>query len=120
MTTPSPNPSAGSKLRRQLRWALVAIGIIALAVLSSRGQPDSENPGDDGGDTRRCTVTVTADVLNVRAGPGTQHPTVDQLNGGAVVEAEPETSGGFHKLAENRWVSSQFVRASPDCEVNPS
>jgi uncharacterized protein YgiM (DUF1202 family) len=117
MTTPSPAPGAGSKRLRQLRWALVAIGIVALAIISDRGgRPNTDNPGDDDGGSRRCTVTVIADVLNVRAGPGTQHPTVDQLSGGAVVDAEPETSDGFRKLAENRWVSSQFVRPSPDCD----
>lgn len=110
MTTPTPNPGP-SKLARQVRWSLVAIAIIVLALLSTR---PSGNTGDTGGDG--CTVTVTADVLNIRSGPGTEYATVDQLSRNDVVEAEPETSGAFRKLSDGRWVASEFVQPSPGCD----
>jgi len=116
MTTPTPDPGR-SKLARQVRWTLVAIAIIVLALLSAR-QPD--NTGDT--DSDGCTVTVTADLLNIRSGPGTEYATVDQLPRNEVVEAEPETSGAFRKLGAGRWVASEFVRTSPGCDEpsNPS
>lgn len=109
MTTPTPT---GSKLARQVRWTLFALAVVALAVVSGR-QPDPTGRADR--DVGGCTVTVAADVLNVRAGPGTEHPTVERLARNDVVDAERETSGAFRKLAEDRWVASEFVRPSPGC-----
>jgi hypothetical protein len=114
MTTPTPTTS---KLGSQLRWALVAVAIVALAVISGR-QPDSSEPdnGNTVSDADSCTVTVVADVLNVRAGPGTEHATVDRLARDTVVDAERETVGAFRKLDEGRWVASDFVRTSNGCD----
>jgi hypothetical protein len=108
----SKEEPASSKLGSQIRWALVAIVIVILAVLSGRA-PDADNGSS--GETQRCTVTVTADTLNVRAGPGVEHPAVDRLARYAVVDAQHETSGGFRKLAEGRWVAEEFVRPSAGC-----
>lgn len=101
------------KLGRQIRWSLVAIAIVALAIFSGR-PPHVGNSGDSNG-PQRCTVTVTADVLNVRAGPATTYPTVDKLAKNAVVDAQRETSGGFRKLTEGRWAAEEFVRTSTGC-----
>jgi hypothetical protein len=116
MTSPESG-SRASKLGRQLRWALVAIAIVFLAVVSGRGgaQPDLTDDPNDIDPVDRCTVTVTADVLNVRAGPGTEHPTVDRLSRNAQVDATAETSNGFRKLADNRWVSAEHTDPSPGC-----
>ena len=111
MTTQTPVPTAGSRLMRQLRWALAAVVIVVLAVISGRGA-QSRTAADD---PDRCTVTITADVLNVRAGPGTETPVVDKLSRNDVAEAERETNGAFRKLAEGRWVSSEFIRTSAGC-----
>ena len=122
MTMPAPAPTGAGKLLKQWKWILVAIGIVVLAVFSDRGDAQSTggsgpgNGSDDGsGDGNRCTVEVIADTLNVRAGPGTEHDTVDRLNRGDVVDAELETSGAFRKLADGRWVASEFVRTSVGC-----
>jgi hypothetical protein len=101
-----------SKLGSQIRWSLVAIAIVALAVISGRA-PDVGSSGSN--DPQRCTVKVTADVLNVRAGPGAEFPTVDRLTRNAVVDAQRETSGGFRKLAEGRWAAEEFVKPSAGC-----
>jgi len=110
----SDEEPAPSKLGRQIRWTLVAIVIVALAVVSGRA-PKTGTSGGSSEDAGRCTVTVTADTLNVRAGPGTEHPTVDRLSKNAVVDAQRETSGAFRKLAEGRWVANEFVRSSAGC-----
>jgi hypothetical protein len=110
----SSEKSTPSKSASKVRWALVAVAIVTLAVISGRA-PEAGSSGGSSDDPPRCTVTVTADVLNVRAGPGTEHPTVDRLANDDVVDAEREISGGFRKLAEGRWVADEFVRASTGC-----
>jgi len=105
---------APSKLGSRFRWALVAIAIVVLAVISGRSPGGGTSGGSSGG-AQRCTVTVTADVLNVRAGPGTEHPAVDRLSRGAVVDAQPESTGGFRKLSDSRWVAEEFVHPSAGC-----
>lgn len=110
-----PKPS---KLGRQIRWSLVAIAIVTLAVISGRAPDDGSSSGSTSG-TQRCTVTVTADVLNVRAGPGIEHPTVGRLSRNVVVDAQSETSGGFRKLTDGRWVAEEFVRPSAGCSAAP-
>ena len=112
--TESTKEPAPSKLMRQIRWALVAIAVVTLAIISGRA-PDVDTSGGAAGDPQRCAVTVTADVLNVRAGPGTGHATVDRLARNAVVDAQRETSGGFRKLADGRWAAEEFVRPSAGC-----
>jgi hypothetical protein len=113
MSDSSEEP-APSKVGRQIRWTLVAIGIVALAVISGRA-PEAGTSGGSSDDDNSCTVTVTADVLNVRAGPGTVHPIVDRLPRYKVVDAQREITGGFRKLAESRWVAEEFVRPSAGC-----
>jgi hypothetical protein len=117
MTSPTATqPATASKLGRQIRWGLAGVAIVALAVVSSRGgfEPGSSSGGSD--QPNRCTVTVTADVLNVRAGPGTQFGIVDRLERGTRVDGRRETSGQFRMLSEGRWVASEFIRTSRGCE----
>lgn len=113
MTTPESTTSS-KNLGRKLGWALVGIVIVGLAVLSGRPSASSDQDGTEPG-PESCTITVTADTLNVRAGPGTEYPTVDQLSQGTVVPAEPDTSGGFRKLAEGRWVAGEYANPSAGC-----
>jgi uncharacterized protein YgiM (DUF1202 family) len=116
MTSPESGGGGASKLAKQIRWALVAIAIVFLAVVSGRGgQSDPTDDPNDIDPADGCSITVTADVLNVRTGPGTQHPTVDRLNRDAVVDALPETSNGFRKLADDRWVAAEYTNPSPGC-----
>ena len=113
MTTADPT-SSSSKLGSRLRWGLVAVVIVILAWVSGH-QPESSGNDDPTEQPSGCTVTVVADTLNVRSGPGTQYPVVDQLSGGTVVNALPATSDGFQQLAADRWVASEYVRRSAGC-----
>jgi uncharacterized protein YgiM (DUF1202 family) len=112
-TEPVQNPPSLSKrLIKQWRWVAVTAVIFTLAIMSKSADI---NFGGGFDDTDRCQVEVTADVLNVRAGPGTDTEAVDKLSRGDTVDALPETTNGFRKLAENRWVSLDFVRSSTPC-----
>ncbi len=59
---------------------------------------------------------VTADVLNVRSGPGTGNPVVGTLRAGAEVTiyAEGIAAGAtWYRIGENRWVHGGYVRLLP-------
>jgi uncharacterized protein YgiM (DUF1202 family) len=99
------------RLRKQWRWVVVAVAVLALAIVSKQGDGDV---GPLGGPDQ-CRVEVIADTLNVRAGPSPDSETVDELNRGAIVNALPETTNGFRKLGENRWVSLDFVTSHGRC-----
>ncbi|HEU4346887.1 MAG TPA: SH3 domain-containing protein [Actinoplanes sp.] len=106
-------PSLSKRLSKQWRWVAIAVAIVALAILSKSAEArltDFNNNRPD-----KCQVEVNADVLNVRAGPGTDTPSVGKLSRGDVVDAEAITLNGFRKLGENRWVSQSFVTASTAC-----
>jgi hypothetical protein len=108
-------PSLSKKLAKQWRWVAVAIVIVALAVMSKSADIDLGEgvSGASSGDA--CRVEVNADVLNVRTGPGVENPSVEQLSRGDVVEAQPETTNGFRKLGESRWVAAEFVSTTGNC-----
>ena len=53
--------------------------------------------------------TVTASVLNVRNGPGTGYKVVASLKKGTTVTVV-ETSNGFGKIGDNKWVSMNYLR----------
>ena len=60
-------------------------------------------------------VTVTAAVLNVRSGAGTQYAIVGTLRAGEIVEIEdkPAANGYYRLTANNRvqgWISTQWVK----------
>ncbi len=53
------------------------------------------------------TVTVTANILNVRTGPGIQYPIVDRVSRGASYQLL-EIQNGWGRIAKG-WVSMQYV-----------
>lgn len=53
------------------------------------------------------TVTVTANILNVRIGPGIQYPIVDRVSRGASYQLL-EIQNGWGRIAKG-WVSMQYV-----------
>lgn len=54
------------------------------------------------------TVSVNS-VLNVRKGPGTSYPVVDQLKNGTKVYVS-ETSNSWGKIGTDRWVSMNYLK----------
>jgi len=89
--------------RRVILGAAVVVGVV---VLSSQPESDAGRPAP-------CSVKVSADMLNVRSGPGTQHPVVGTLTADVVVEAARVTEGGFRQLGPDRWVAEQYLDPMP-------
>lgn len=55
----------------------------------------------------KTTITVIANLLNVRQGPGTQYSIVDRISKGATYQLL-ETSNGWGRI-DKGWVSMQYV-----------
>uniref|UniRef100_UPI00321799B6 SH3 domain-containing protein n=1 Tax=uncultured Draconibacterium sp. TaxID=1573823 RepID=UPI00321799B6 len=52
---------------------------------------------------------VTANVLNVRSGPGVNNEVVDKLNRGSDIIIETEQNGWYKFNLEEKWVSKEYV-----------
>jgi hypothetical protein len=91
---------------------LIIVGVLAgvLFIYLSGSDKRSSEGAESGEGSGRCRVTVTADVLNVRAGPSTSTEVVGKYLQDAEVDALPEVRDGFRRLAENRWVAEEFLR----------
>jgi hypothetical protein len=91
---------------------LIVVGLVAgvlVVYLSGADQRASEG-AESGAGAGACRMTVTADVLNVRAGPSTDTDVVGKYLRDAEADALPEVKDGFRKLAENRWAAEEFLR----------
>ena len=82
---------------------LVGIGIIYVMGMDKRNS-------DAAGGSTGCKVTVTADVLNVRAAPDPNAEVVGKYNQNAVTGAEVQIQNGFRKLADNKWAKTDFLQ----------
>ena len=90
---------------------LLIVGV-ALAGAAQRGDGEGDGdapPGSDGAGPGRCTVEVTADVLNVRAGPGLDEPVVDQVPVGTALEVDAQVVERFRRSEDGRWVSADYL-----------
>lgn len=92
--------------------ALLAVGIIY--VLHQTGKAGGIDGSADGAAALMggsgCQVTVTADVLNVRATPDEHGQIVGKFNRNAKTGAQPVVQNGFRKLADNKWVAAQYAQ----------
>lgn len=97
------------------RVFIIVVVLIGIGIIYVMGM-DQQNSEATGGSTG-CKVTVTADVLNVRAAPDPKSEIVGKFNQNAVTGAEPEIQNGFRKLAENKWASNDFLQpvANTNC-----
>lgn len=86
-------------------------GVVLVGVILLTGERE-----DEGDVASRCEVEVTADVLNVRGGAGTEFPVLDQLRDGATIEAMPVVQNDFRQLSESRWVASRFLAVTEGSE----
>lgn len=92
-------------------------GMIVVGVLGVAGFMYLANGGKpiDGSDKPQiCKITVTADILNVRSGPGDMQPIVSTMPRDAVANAAPRVENGYRMLSDRRWVSTQFVALTSD------
>ncbi|MGH3669013.1 MAG: SH3 domain-containing protein [Pseudonocardiaceae bacterium] len=105
-----------TKTQRYLIGGAVVIGIL---LLFSEHSSDSTGTGSGGGSTgtRPCTVTVTADSLNVRSSPDGDASVVQTFGKGAVMSADRTTRNGYRQLGPDRWAAQEFLvpTAGSDC-----
>ncbi|WP_243770172.1 SH3 domain-containing protein [Amycolatopsis acidicola] len=88
---------------------IIAAVLIGIGIIYVMGVDKRASEGATGGSTG-CKVTVTADVLNVRAAPDAGADVVGKFNQNAETGAEPVVQNGFRKLADNKWASSDFLK----------
>lgn len=92
--------------KRTLIIFAVLLGIVLIYLL---GAGKDKSQGATGG-SAGCKVTVTADMLNVRAAPDPNAQIVGMVNQNAQTAAEPVVQNGFRKLAENKWAKKEFLK----------
>jgi hypothetical protein len=89
---------------------LIIIAVLAgIGLIYVMGSDKRASEGATGGSTG-CKVTVTADVLNVRAAPDPNAEIVGKFNQNAETGAEIQIENGFRKLAENKWAKTEFLK----------
>lgn len=59
------------------------------------------------------TLTVCAEILNVRTGAGTRYTVIDHLFKGEAITVQGR-SGGWVRIANTQWVNEKYL-----CEVKP-
>lgn len=81
------------------------VGVVAFAMVAHHNAEASQgNP--------QCAFTVSADVLNVRAGPATSARVVGRLVQSQPVTAQPVVQNGFRQLDGRRWASADYLVAA--------
>ncbi|GAA4410668.1 SH3 domain-containing protein [Actinokineospora soli] len=96
---------------------LIIGGIAVVGVVYSMGMKPPDGLSSPASGAGTCKVVVIADVLNVREKPDVKSKVVGKFNTGAETVADKVVQNGFRKLANNRWVSDEFVKPLPghDC-----
>ncbi len=99
------------------RWVIVGAVLVGILLLISEHNSNSTSSGTSSSSgTRPCTVTVTADLLNVRSSPDGNAPVVDSYDKGAVVSADRTTLNGFRQLGPARWAAQDFLDPTADSD----
>jgi uncharacterized protein YgiM (DUF1202 family) len=91
---------------------LIVAGVVVAGVLVLSAFARGGDAGTSGG-SGDCSFTVSADVLNVRAGPSEQSTVVGELHSGQQIAALPTAKNGYRKLSDSRWTSRKFLDPSP-------
>jgi hypothetical protein len=92
----------------------VLVGVLLLISEHNRNNPGGSTSTSNG--ARPCTVTVTANLLNVRSSPDGNAPVVDTFDKGAVVSADRITRNGFRQLGPDRWAAQDFLDPTADSD----
>lgn len=92
------------------------VGIILLIAAHNNPNPLGSSVTGTGG-TRPCTVTVTADLLNVRSSPDSNAFVVQTYTKGTVMSADRTIRNGFRQLDQDRWAAQEYLDPTPgsDC-----
>ncbi|HEV8555504.1 MAG TPA: SH3 domain-containing protein [Actinophytocola sp.] len=101
--------------KRTLVIGGVLAAVLVLYVLGSDKQQN--NNSSPTGNTTQCRVSVTADVLNVRAAPDVTAQIVGKFTKGQETDADKVVQAGFRKIGENRWIATDFAQplSGRDC-----
>ncbi|GAA3632850.1 hypothetical protein C8D88_10999 [Lentzea atacamensis] len=91
---------------------MIVIGVLGIAGVMYVANGGKQMTSEQG--AQICKVTVTADILNVRSGPGDMQPIVSTMPRDAVADAQPRVENGYRMLSDRRWVSTQFVALTSD------
>jgi len=100
------------------KWVVggaVALGILLL--ISEHNSQTTSGSSTGAGASRPCTVTVTADSLNVRSSPDNDAAVVETYSRGAVVSADRTIRNDFRELGPSRWAAREYLTPTPgsDC-----
>jgi uncharacterized protein YgiM (DUF1202 family) len=101
------------------KWVVGAAVVVGVLLLISEhnSQTTSGSSGTGTSASRPCTMTVTADSLNVRSSPDNDASVVETYGKGAVVSADRTIRNGFRQLGPDRWAARDFLNPTPgsDC-----
>jgi hypothetical protein len=92
----------------------VLVGVLLLISEHNRNNPGGSTSTSNG--ARPCTVTVTADLLNVRSSPDGDAPVVDTFDKGMMVSADRITRNGFRQLGPDRWAAQEYLDPTADSD----
>jgi uncharacterized protein (TIGR02594 family) len=69
------------------------------------------------------TFTITADSLNLRQGPGSDHPVITELDRGTRVQRLEESGGWFRIQTDNGvvgWISAKYTAPDANAPAEPA
>lgn len=90
--------------KRVLTIAAILAGVLFIYVAGADQRPSPAESAND-----HCRVTVTADILNLRAGPGLDAEIIGTYRKDVQTDAETVVRNGFRKLADHRWAADEFL-----------
>ncbi|WP_298177187.1 SH3 domain-containing protein [Saccharomonospora sp.] len=93
----------------------IVVGVVlGLAMIYTTGSEQRASEAQDGGGGSEkketvCAMTVTADLLNVRSGPGTGHEILGKFRQGAEIDATTQVRDGFRKIDDHHWAADEYL-----------
>jgi hypothetical protein len=98
-------------------WIIGGAVVVGVLLLVSERERQSGGRTSGIGSLGPCTVTVTADSLNVLSLPDGGAPVVQIYGKGAVISADRTIRNGFRQLGPDRWAARELLDPTPgsDC-----
>ncbi len=96
-------------------WAFVVLLGVLLAAIALIDRGSLETTGADG--STGCRLEVTADQVNVRAGPSAETELITTFPRGQLLDGTTTVTDGFRELEDGRFVADEFLTPVPggDC-----